>query len=230
MIAVQLEEKSEFTALYGSQNDKYKLFETVLANNQGSIVFHNFYIFPKCEILSTFPKVEGQYMFDGVQLDIMENFISLLYGNTVEMTFERLLKLYKYVKTLDYQKIGIIQQLLYDNINKLSYTSCENQMDVLLEILNDSSLDKQKIVSNSKLAQLKRLIMMTEDSTILRLIAQETVSRYSTDTTALKKQCDEDKLKVIGQYETRMRYMENELLTLKTTKNEGLNFGNYFKN
>lgn len=215
MISVRIENESEHTALYGSDDEKYQMFKVNLVNNQGSVTFHNFLIFPRCEALSKYPQVNGEYVFEDDKLDVMELFVSLLYGSCVQMSFERLLKLHRFALQHSYSKLEILSNLLYDNIDKLSYTSCENQMGVLLEILIDQSLDRQKIISKSKLAQLKRIAMMTEDPRILQFIIQETLSRYTTDTNAIKKQTEEDKLKVIGLYETRVRSLENEIVTLK---------------
>lgn len=210
MISVQIEKISEHTSLYDGSNIVFKMFEIILSNNQGFIKAHNFIIFPKCESLSRLEIRDGEYKFEDDHIEVMESFISLLYGREIQMSFERLLKLYRHASSLSYHNLDTIKEIIYNNIENLSYSSSENQMSIFLETLNEPGLDRTEIISNSKLAQLKRISMMTSDSEILQLIIQETMKRYSEDTTSAMKHFDEEKLKIIGKYETQIHKLNAE--------------------
>lgn len=203
MIHVTLEKQSENTELFESLDPKYKSFESDFKNGKNLFKFHTFIIFPKCEKLSHLSVDEcGKYLVDeNIDFSIFMSFIKLLYGKTIEMTFIEVLEVFKIIKLFEYDE-RIIKNLILDNVNTLSYTSDNNQMTHLMDILLSSEFTYQEIIEKCKMSQLKRVLLMTSDPEILRIIAFQFLTNYSKDTKEIKNYYEKEKLKLIGKYET----------------------------
>lgn len=157
-------ESPVFADLYDSKDLKFKSVENVIKLKNTSIICHSFIL------MKTKYDAVQKYGFSD---ETITNFIKLLYGHVLDLSFDELIDVYKFGITVEYLDIDKILKILIKHLNDLS----DVQLTQILNIQSDDA-SLAKIVKNISLQRIRQIICNVNNITTLRLFTLESIIRY----------------------------------------------------
>ena len=213
-IELQTEKTNDFSELIDTMPEEYSMFEITfkMAETGLTIKGHSHIVFPKCKELSSLEKDEsGIYLVhQAIERQYFETFLNLLYGNSIVVDFLELESIRAFATEMNYSQLEKIKETVLNNVDKISYSDENNQMQNLMDLLNGGVFQQEDILQKCKLSQLKRLKDMTTDISLLRKIIDAILVKYTTDTNNIKTYHQKILNDTIGSYETRIHKIKNE--------------------
>ena len=199
MQTINIQEQTSTTSLIDTLDPQYESFLITFKGHDGQkISAHSFIIFPKCPSLELIKESNTVYIVRYEIFSTFENFIRLLYGKTLSLDYPELIRIYHLAMSYNYSELFKIKEYIYKSVDKLSYSSENNQMYILVELMNNDDFDLDKIIKIATMSQLKRIVMMTSNDKILRNISLDIMRRYTETLTSLKKHHEKEKSDLIA--------------------------------
>ena len=219
-IQIQTEAKHENSDLLKEMKEEYSMFEInfKMLDTGLTLKAHSHIVFPKCKSLSSLEKdEEGNFVIDcGIERQYFESFLKLLYGCEISISFLELVDISNFASDMKYANSEKITTAVINNVDKISYSDENDQMDLLFALLDNTKYKREDILKKCKLSQLKRL-KVTCDVYLLKLIIDEILERYTRDTKSIKAHQEKLLNDNIGKYETLIHKLRAELVTAKQT-------------
>ena len=166
--------------LFGKKSQIYSESEIVIRDDSSNAcIVHGVIVGPKCShIEQEIEKGVKSFQFQNDK-ETIENFFRLLYGFKISLTSAKLYKVWLFASSCGYSRSHLLRNILIENVSHLDIAS-------KVSMIQNVSVIPGDFVKKLSLKDIREMAKTIRDPEILRLFVEEAISRYGTDTKALR--------------------------------------------